>query len=60
MRAEIPALLTAGGGAIVSVASILGSVGFAQPVAYVAAKHGLVGMTKTAWAPGSLTRRCCR
>jgi len=47
MRAEIPALLAAGGGAIVNVASILGSVGFAQSVAYVAAKHGLVGMTKT-------------
>jgi NAD(P)-dependent dehydrogenase (short-subunit alcohol dehydrogenase family) len=47
MRAEIPAML-ANGGSIVNMASILGSVGFAQSVAYVAAKHGVVGMTKTA------------
>jgi NAD(P)-dependent dehydrogenase (short-subunit alcohol dehydrogenase family) len=48
MRAEIPAMLANGGGSIVNMASILGSVGFAQSVAYVAAKHGVVGMTKTA------------
>lgn len=48
MRHEIPAMLDAGGGAIVNMASILGSVGFANSVAYVAAKHGVVGMTKTA------------
>jgi len=47
MRAEIPAMLPAGGGSIVNVGSILGSVGFAQSVAYVSAKHGLIGMTKT-------------
>jgi NAD(P)-dependent dehydrogenase (short-subunit alcohol dehydrogenase family) len=48
MRAEIAAMLAGGGGSIVNMASILGSVGFAQSVAYVAAKHGVVGMTKTA------------
>ncbi|KUL56389.1 SDR family NAD(P)-dependent oxidoreductase [Streptomyces albidoflavus] len=48
MRYEIPALLAAGGGAIVNTASILGSVGFAGSPAYVAAKHGVVGLTKTA------------
>ncbi|MBT2879610.1 SDR family oxidoreductase [Streptomyces albidoflavus] len=48
MRHEIPALLAAGGGAIVNTASILGSVGFAGSPAYVAAKHGVVGLTKTA------------
>ena len=48
MRAEIPAMLAHGGGSIINMASILGSVGFAQSVAYVAAKHGVVGMTKTA------------
>jgi NAD(P)-dependent dehydrogenase (short-subunit alcohol dehydrogenase family) len=47
MRAEIPAMLVHGGGSIVNMASILGSVGFAQSVAYVSAKHGVVGMTKT-------------
>ena len=48
MRYEIPAMLDAGGGSIVNMASILGSVGFAQSVGYVAAKHGVVGLTKTA------------
>jgi len=48
MRAEIPAMLAGGGGSIVNMASILGSVGFAQAVAYVSAKHAVVGMTKTA------------
>lgn len=48
MRFEIPALLKRGGGAIVNMASILGSVGFANSSAYVAAKHGVVGLTKNA------------
>ncbi|GAA0504836.1 oxidoreductase [Paractinoplanes deccanensis] len=48
MRAEIPAMLASGGGAIVNMTSILGSVGFGMAVAYVAAKHGVVGMTKSA------------
>lgn len=48
MRYEIPAMLQRGGGAIVNMASILGTVGFANSAAYVAAKHGVVGLTKTA------------
>jgi NAD(P)-dependent dehydrogenase (short-subunit alcohol dehydrogenase family) len=48
MRYQIPAMLKAGGGAIVNVASILGQVGFEQSSAYVAAKHGVVGLTKNA------------
>ena len=48
MRAEIPAMLASGGGSIVNMASILGSVGFATAPAYVAAKHGVVGLTRTA------------
>lgn len=48
MRYEIPEMLKAGGGAIVNMSSILGSVGFANSPAYVAAKHGLLGLTKTA------------
>jgi NAD(P)-dependent dehydrogenase (short-subunit alcohol dehydrogenase family) len=48
MKHQIPAMLRSGGGAIVNMASILGQVGFAGAPAYVAAKHGVVGLTKTA------------
>ncbi|HEX6131221.1 MAG TPA: SDR family oxidoreductase, partial [Actinomycetota bacterium] len=41
-------MLRNGGGSIVNMASILGAVGFAQAPAYVSAKHGVVGLTKTA------------
>jgi NAD(P)-dependent dehydrogenase (short-subunit alcohol dehydrogenase family) len=48
MKYGIPALRKNGGGAIVNVASILGHVAFAGAPAYVAAKHGVVGLTKAA------------
>lgn len=48
MRYQIPAILAAGGGAIVNMASILGWVGFKNCVAYVAAKHGVLGLTQNA------------
>jgi NAD(P)-dependent dehydrogenase (short-subunit alcohol dehydrogenase family) len=48
MRYQIPAMQKSGGGSIINVASILGSVGFAYSAAYVAAKHGVLGLTKTA------------
>lgn len=48
MKYEIPAMLESGGGSIVNMASILGSVGFATSSGYVAAKHGVLGLTKTA------------
>jgi NAD(P)-dependent dehydrogenase (short-subunit alcohol dehydrogenase family) len=48
MKYEIPAMLKTGGGAIVNMSSILGQVGFASAPAYVAAKHGVVGLTQTA------------
>lgn len=48
MRYQIPAMLAAGGGAIINMASILGRVGFRNASAYVAAKHGLLGLTETA------------
>ncbi|WP_173933001.1 glucose 1-dehydrogenase [Chelativorans sp. Marseille-P2723] len=48
MKYEIAAMLKSGGGAIVNMASILGSVGFANACAYVSAKHALLGLTKTA------------
>ena len=49
MRDEIHAMLADGkGGAIVNTASIAGLVGLETSSAYVAAKHGVVGLTKTA------------
>lgn len=48
MRYQLPALLASGGGAIVNMASILGQVATPQNSAYVAAKHGVVGLTKAA------------
>ena len=48
MRYQIPALLDAGGGSIVNMASVLGQVGIRDSSAYVAAKHGVVGLTKSA------------
>ncbi|HTJ59022.1 MAG TPA: SDR family oxidoreductase [Devosiaceae bacterium] len=48
LRHELPAMLRSGGGAIVNMSSILGTVGFANSPAYVAAKHAVVGLTKVA------------
>ncbi len=48
MRAQIPRMLEAGGGAVVNLASILGQVGSAATAGYVAAKHGVVGLTRAA------------
>lgn len=46
MRYQIPAMLARGGGVIINVASILGAAGTANSPAYVAAKHGVLGLTK--------------
>jgi len=48
MRAEIPHMITGGGGAIVNVASVAGLIGFPGLGPYVATKHGIIGLTKTA------------
>ncbi len=48
MKHQIAAMLQAGGGAIVNIASILGAVAFANAPAYTAAKHGVVGLTRCA------------
>jgi len=48
MRDEIPAMIKSGGGSIINMASILGQVGYANAAGYVAAKHGVVGLTKSA------------
>jgi NAD(P)-dependent dehydrogenase (short-subunit alcohol dehydrogenase family) len=48
MKYEIPAMLAAGGGAIVNTASVAGLVGERGIGAYAASKHGVVGITRTA------------
>jgi NAD(P)-dependent dehydrogenase (short-subunit alcohol dehydrogenase family) len=48
MKHEIVQMLAQGGGAIVNTASIAGLVGLPTASNYVAAKHGVVGITKTA------------
>ncbi len=48
MKYEIPAMLAAGGGAIVNTASVAGLVGERGIGAYAASKHGVVGLTRTA------------
>ena len=47
MRAEHPHLLAAGGGAIVNTASVLSVVASPANPAYVAAKHGILALTRT-------------
>jgi NAD(P)-dependent dehydrogenase (short-subunit alcohol dehydrogenase family) len=47
LKAEIPAMMSSGGGAVVNVASAAGLMGFAHLPAYVASKHGVVGLTKS-------------
>jgi NAD(P)-dependent dehydrogenase (short-subunit alcohol dehydrogenase family) len=48
MRYQIPAMLKSGGGSIVNVSSILGKAGTKGSAAYVAAKHGVIGLTESA------------
>ena len=48
MKHEIPQMLAQGGGKIVNTGSIAGLIGLPTSSAYVAAKHGVLGLTKTA------------
>lgn len=48
MAAELPQMMAQGGGAIVNTGSIAGLVGLRTSSVYVAAKHGVIGLTKTA------------
>ncbi len=48
MKYQIAAMIESGGGSIVNMSSILGSVGLPTAAAYTAAKHAVVGLTKAA------------
>jgi NAD(P)-dependent dehydrogenase (short-subunit alcohol dehydrogenase family) len=48
MRAEIRAMIELGGGSIVTMASILSTVAYPDAAAYIATKHGVLGLTRSA------------
>jgi NAD(P)-dependent dehydrogenase (short-subunit alcohol dehydrogenase family) len=48
MKAQIPAMLAGGGGAIVNTSSLAGLIGAPTLSAYVAGKHAVIGLTRTA------------
>lgn len=48
MKYEIPEMLKKGAGVIINCSSVAGLIGFQSSPAYVASKHGVIGLTKTA------------
>jgi NAD(P)-dependent dehydrogenase (short-subunit alcohol dehydrogenase family) len=48
MKYEIPAMLKSGGGSIVNTSSVAGLVGLPGVGVYVASKHAVIGLTRTA------------
>jgi NAD(P)-dependent dehydrogenase (short-subunit alcohol dehydrogenase family) len=48
MKYEIPRMLERGGGAIVNCSSVAGLIGFPSISIYIASKHAVIGLTKTA------------
>ncbi len=58
-RLALPAMLAANWGRIINVASVHGLVASAEKSAYVAAKHGLVGLTKVTALENATTGITC-
>jgi 3-hydroxybutyrate dehydrogenase len=58
-RLALPAMKAANWGRIINVASVHGLVASAQKAAYVAAKHGLVGLTKVTALENATTGVTC-
>jgi NAD(P)-dependent dehydrogenase (short-subunit alcohol dehydrogenase family) len=48
MKYEIPEMIRTGGGAIVNMSSVAGVMGFPQNPIYIASKHAVLGLTKSA------------
>jgi NAD(P)-dependent dehydrogenase (short-subunit alcohol dehydrogenase family) len=48
MKHEIPAMIANGGGSIINTSSIAGHIGMAGAASYIASKHAVEGLTKTA------------
>ncbi len=48
MKYEIPEMIKNGGGAIVNNSSVAGIMGFPQMAIYIASKHAVLGLTKSA------------
>ena len=48
MKYEIPEMIKNGGGAIVNNSSVAGIIGFPQMAIYIASKHAVLGLTKSA------------
>ncbi len=48
MKYEVPAMLRTGGGAIINTSSVAGHIGMASVAVYIASKHAVEGLTKTA------------
>lgn len=59
LRAELPLLVSSGGGAIVNNASVQAQRAFPRTAGYTAAKHGILGLTKSICLEyGALGIRC--
>ncbi|HEY5333834.1 MAG TPA: SDR family oxidoreductase, partial [Solirubrobacterales bacterium] len=60
-RAALPTMLAAGRGAVISIASTAGQVGYRYVAPYVAAKHALIGLTRALaveYATSGVTFNC--